>query len=94
MESYDWKVEQVVFPDGRPGVVCHFYDLSERQRYESALRESEERFRGLYQNATIGFYRTTPDHRILMANPAALRMLARAVRRMPMAAGPRPNASV
>jgi PAS domain S-box-containing protein len=47
----------------------------ERQRAERALRESEERFRGLYENATIGIYRTTPNGRILMANPAAVRLL-------------------
>ncbi len=49
--------------------------LKERRRAEEALRESEERFRSLYENATIGIYRTTPDGRILMANPAAVRML-------------------
>lgn len=37
-EAYDWKLERMVLPDGRPGVVCHFYDLSERQRYEETLR--------------------------------------------------------
>jgi PAS domain S-box-containing protein len=37
VESYDWKIERVVLPDGRCGVVCHFYDLSERQRWEAAL---------------------------------------------------------
>jgi PAS domain S-box-containing protein len=47
----------------------------ERLRAEQALRESEERFRSLYENTTIGLYRTTPDGRILMANPAAVRML-------------------
>jgi len=47
----------------------------ERYQAEQALRESEERFRSLYENATIGLYRTTPEGRILMANPAAVRML-------------------
>jgi PAS domain S-box-containing protein len=42
---------------------------------EAALRESEERRSGLYNDAPIGFYRTTPDGRILMANPALLQML-------------------
>ena len=37
-ESYDWKIERVMLPDGRPGVVCHFYDLSERQRHEEHVR--------------------------------------------------------
>jgi PAS domain S-box-containing protein len=47
----------------------------ERVRAEEALRESEERFRSLVENATVGIYRTTPDGHILMANPALVRML-------------------
>jgi two-component system cell cycle sensor histidine kinase/response regulator CckA len=46
-------------------------------RIKSALelRESEERFRGLYENATVGMYRTSPDGQILMANPALVKLL-------------------
>ena len=36
-ETYDWKIERVMLPDGRPGVVCHFYDLSEKQRQEEQI---------------------------------------------------------
>lgn len=43
VESYDWKIERITLPDSRFGVVCHFYDLSERQRYEQALREADRR---------------------------------------------------
>lgn len=38
IEAYDWTVERVTMPDGRYGVVCNFYDLSERQRYEEHIR--------------------------------------------------------
>jgi len=41
----------------------------------AALRESEERFRTLYENAVLGIYRTTPQGRVILANPALLRML-------------------
>ena len=48
-----------------------------RERYEAseALRESEELFRSLYENSTIGLYRTTPDGRVILANPALVKML-------------------
>ena len=37
----------VSFKDGRFGVVCYFYDLSERQRFEGQLRaQGEELARG------------------------------------------------
>ena len=49
-------------------------EVEERARAEAALRASEERFRSLYDNVSIGLYRTTPSGRILMANPALVRM--------------------
>ncbi|RKY51873.1 MAG: hypothetical protein DRP89_08605, partial [Candidatus Neomarinimicrobiota bacterium] len=50
-------------------------DISEQKRMEKALHESEKQFRTIFENMTIGMYRTTPDGRILMANPALIRML-------------------
>lgn len=46
-----------------------------RREIEASLRESEERFRGLWENATIGVYRTTPAGQILMANAATVHLL-------------------
>jgi two-component system, cell cycle sensor histidine kinase and response regulator CckA len=42
---------------------------------EDDQRAGEAGFRSVYENALIGMYRTTPDGRILMANPAAVGML-------------------
>jgi PAS domain S-box-containing protein len=67
-------VETVLLADG-PASLAFVTDITERRQAEDALRASEERFRSTYENATIGLYRTTPDGRILMANPALMRML-------------------
>lgn len=49
--------------------------VTERRNTRQELQASEERLRSLYENATIGMYRTTPDGQILLANPALVRML-------------------
>src|SRR5581483_7502615 len=37
--------------------------------------QSVEQYRGVFENALIGMYRTTPQGHILMANPAVVQML-------------------
>ncbi|MBC7740052.1 MAG: PAS domain-containing protein [Candidatus Saccharibacteria bacterium] len=37
-EAYDWKIERHTMPDGRPGVICHFYDLSEKQQQQDHIK--------------------------------------------------------
>jgi PAS domain S-box-containing protein len=49
-------------------------EVKHRQTVE-ALRESQEHFRDIFESAMVGLYRTTPDGRILMANPALVHML-------------------
>ena len=56
IESYDWKIERITLPDGRFGVVCYFYDLTERRQFEEKLRESEKRLRLVLQTARIGIF--------------------------------------
>ncbi|WP_168771147.1 PAS domain-containing protein [Palleronia sediminis] len=54
VESYDWQVERIVMPDGQPGLICHFYDLTVQNARETALREGEERLRMAAAVAGIG----------------------------------------
>jgi diguanylate cyclase (GGDEF)-like protein/PAS domain S-box-containing protein len=45
------------------------------KRAEKALRDSEERYRSLFDGVPIGLYRTTPDGRMLDANAALVQIL-------------------
>ena len=49
-------------------------DITERKRIEQALRESEEQFRNLFDNAVEGVFKSTPEGRLISANMAFSRM--------------------
>jgi len=74
---YFETIKSAIFDDrGKVlGLVGVSRDITERKVSEERLGESEERFRGLFENATVGLYRTTPGGRIIMANPTLVRML-------------------
>ncbi|MDH7502839.1 MAG: PAS domain S-box protein [Verrucomicrobiota bacterium] len=50
-------------------------ETTQQRLAQDRLKESEQRFRSLYDNSVMGLYRTTPDGRIVMANPALVRLL-------------------
>ena len=60
---------------GRPLFIEGFFtDITKGKRAEEALRLSEEKYRGIFENAIEGIFQTTPDGRYLSINPAGARM--------------------
>jgi PAS domain S-box-containing protein len=57
------------------GVLEMMTDITQRKKAEHALMRSEQRFRNLFEGVLEGVYQSTPDGRILAANPMLLRML-------------------
>ena len=55
-------------------IVSSIFDISERLLQEEKLRKAEAEYRALFENAVVGVYRTTPDGKMLRANPALVRL--------------------
>lgn len=50
-------------------------DITELKRAADAIKESEERYRNLFDSVPVGIYRSTPDGRFLDGNPALIKIL-------------------
>lgn len=69
IEYYEWRLDRIILPDGRYGVVCYFRDISEqvhaRKEVEKArdfARESGERLRLIVENAQdYAIFTTDPN---------------------------------
>ena len=59
---------------GRVGTMNIIHDITRRKEANEALRESERRYRDLFDLAVVGIYRTKPRGRHLEVNPALARM--------------------
>jgi hypothetical protein len=67
-------ISQAEIPDGRLFVAIG-QDVTERKRVEAALRESERRFRTIFDRAGIGIALVELGGRVLEANAALAEML-------------------
>jgi PAS domain S-box-containing protein len=66
----------------RKGDVTHFIaikqDVSVRKQAEESLRQAEEKYREIFENAVLGIFQTTPDGRYLSINQELARMFGNA----------------
>jgi diguanylate cyclase (GGDEF)-like protein/PAS domain S-box-containing protein len=55
--------------------VAVFDNITERKQTEQALRQAEEKYRAIFQDAVVGIFQSTPGGRYINANPAMAHML-------------------
>jgi len=58
-----------VFPSGE-GLTIVVTDITEQKRGEERLKESEQKYRDIFENSVVGLFKTAPDGRMTSANNA------------------------
>ena len=70
----DYSSSPIIEGGAIKGVVVAFTDISQQKQAEEAIRQAEERYRSIFENAVEGIFRTTKDGRYLVVNPALARL--------------------
>jgi len=55
--------------EGREAEIVLIHDVTEQKSTEEALRQAEEKYRSIFENAVEGIFQTTEDGHYLTANP-------------------------
>ena len=69
-----WYSVQAFSPE-KGQFITIFDDVTQKHRAETAIRQSEEKYRKLYEDAAIGIFHSSFEGRFLDVNPSLARML-------------------
>lgn len=55
-------------------IAIYVRDITEKKRLETVVKQTEEKFRNIYENAMEGIFQIDPDGRFISANPSLARI--------------------
>jgi diguanylate cyclase (GGDEF)-like protein/PAS domain S-box-containing protein len=55
---------------GYRGRIWSYRDITEQKRIESAIRETEEKYRAIFEDSVVGIFQATPEGRLIRVNYA------------------------
>ncbi len=61
--------------EGKPALIGTLLDITARKRNEELLRQAEEKYRGIFENAVEGIFQSTPKGQFVVVNPALAKMM-------------------
>ena len=67
-ECYEWRIDRIRLPDGQYGVVCYFRDISAQVQARARIAESEERYRGIFNQSVGAIVEADPTGRFITVN--------------------------
>jgi PAS domain S-box-containing protein len=70
------SVDPILDETGAVQNVVHIIrDITEQKRAAEQLRQSEEKYRNIFEQSTLGIFQSGPDGKFISANPSLARML-------------------
>ena len=72
---YDCRDRAIYWPDGRIVRMEIATDITERKQAEEFLRQAEQKYRSIFENAVEGIFQTTLEGQYISVNPALARMI-------------------
>jgi len=59
----------------KPAVIGALLDITKRRRAEQLLKDAEQKYRSIFENAVEGIFQIMPEGKLISANPAFAKML-------------------